>query len=42
VAFTLANGCARLFTGFPWNAYGYALTGPLVLAQGAALIGVWV
>jgi apolipoprotein N-acyltransferase len=30
-----------LFTGFPWNTYGYALTGPLVLAQGAALIGVW-
>ena len=30
-----------LFTGFPWNTYGYALTGPLLLAQGAALIGVW-
>ena len=23
----------HLFTGFPWNAFGYALTGPLVLAQ---------
>src|SRR5947208_7795633 len=31
----------HLLTGFPWNAYGYALTGPLWLAQAAALIGVW-
>jgi apolipoprotein N-acyltransferase len=31
----------HLFTGFPWNAFGYALTGPLVLAQGAALVGTW-
>jgi apolipoprotein N-acyltransferase len=31
----------HLFSGFPWNTYGYALTGPLVLAQGAALIGIW-
>ena len=31
----------HLFSGFPWNVYGYALTGPLVLAQGAALIGIW-
>jgi apolipoprotein N-acyltransferase len=31
----------HLFTGFPWNTYGYALTGPLVLAQTAALIGIW-
>ena len=31
----------QLLTGFPWNAFGYSLTGPLVLAQGAALIGVW-
>jgi apolipoprotein N-acyltransferase len=31
----------HLFTGFPWNAFGYALTGPLVLAQNAALIGIW-
>ena len=30
-----------MFSGFPWNAYGYALTGPLVLAQSAALIGIW-
>jgi apolipoprotein N-acyltransferase len=31
----------HVLTGFPWNAYGYALTGPLVLAQGAALTGLW-
>src|SRR5262249_18843294 len=31
----------HLFTGFPWNAFGYALTGPLPLAQGASLIGLW-
>jgi apolipoprotein N-acyltransferase len=31
----------HLFSGFPWNLYGYALTGPLMLAQGAALIGIW-
>ena len=31
----------HLLTGFPWNAFGYALTGPLVLAQASALIGIW-
>ena len=31
----------HLFTGFPWNAYGYALATPLPLAQGAALVGLW-
>jgi apolipoprotein N-acyltransferase len=31
----------HLFTGFPWNAFGYALTSPLALAQIASLIGVW-
>ncbi|HEY1365062.1 MAG TPA: apolipoprotein N-acyltransferase [Xanthobacteraceae bacterium] len=31
----------HLFTGFPWNVYGYALISPLWLAQGAALIGIW-
>jgi apolipoprotein N-acyltransferase len=31
----------HLLTGFPWNAFGYALTGPLALAQGAALVGLW-
>ena len=42
VALTLANGCAAICSrGFPWNAYGYALTSPLVLAQGASLIGIW-
>jgi apolipoprotein N-acyltransferase len=29
------------FTGFPWNAFGYTLTGPLALAQSASLIGLW-
>ena len=28
-------------TGFPWNAFGYALTTPLALAQSASLFGVW-
>jgi len=31
----------HLLTGFPWNVFGYALTGPLVFAQGSALIGIW-
>jgi apolipoprotein N-acyltransferase len=31
----------HLFTGFPWNAFGYALTAPLVLAQAASLVGIW-
>ena len=31
----------HVLTGFPWNAYGYTLTGPLVLAQSAALLGLW-
>jgi len=31
----------HLLTGFPWNAYGYALTQPLALAQGVSLIGIW-
>jgi apolipoprotein N-acyltransferase len=30
-----------VLTGFPWNAFGYTLTGPLVLAQSAAVIGLW-
>jgi apolipoprotein N-acyltransferase len=42
VALTAAEWLrGHLFSGFPWNVYGYALTGPLVLAQSAALIGVW-
>jgi apolipoprotein N-acyltransferase len=31
----------HVLSGFPWNALGYALTGPLVLAQASALIGLW-
>jgi apolipoprotein N-acyltransferase len=31
----------HLLTGFPWNVFGYALTGPLVFAQASALIGIW-
>jgi apolipoprotein N-acyltransferase len=31
----------HLFTGFPWNAFGYALTAPLPLPQIASIIGIW-
>lgn len=31
----------HVLTGFPWNTYGYALTGPLFLAQAASLFGIW-
>src|SRR6185437_8140354 len=31
----------HLLTGFPGNAFGYALTEPLALAQTASLIGLW-
>jgi apolipoprotein N-acyltransferase len=31
----------HLLTGFPWNAYGYALSKPLALAQIASVIGLW-
>jgi apolipoprotein N-acyltransferase len=42
VALTAAEWLrGHLFSGFPWNLYGYALTGSLVLAQSAALIGIW-
>ena len=42
IGLTLAEWLrGHLFSGFPWNAYGYALVSPLWLAQGAALIGIW-
>jgi apolipoprotein N-acyltransferase len=31
----------HMLSGFPWNAFGYALTGPLALAQTGSLIGLW-
>jgi apolipoprotein N-acyltransferase len=31
----------HVLSGFPWNAYGYALSEPLGLAQTASLIGLW-
>jgi apolipoprotein N-acyltransferase len=42
VALTLVEWLrGHILTGFPWNTYGYALTGPLVLAQAASLVGIW-
>jgi apolipoprotein N-acyltransferase len=42
VALTLVEWLrGHILTGFPWNTYGYALTGPLVLAQAASLFGTW-
>jgi apolipoprotein N-acyltransferase len=31
----------HLFTGFPWNAFGYALTPMPLLMQSASLVGIW-
>jgi apolipoprotein N-acyltransferase len=31
----------HLFTGFPWNAFGYALTPVPVMMQSASLTGIW-
>jgi apolipoprotein N-acyltransferase len=31
----------HLLSGFPWNAFGYALTQPLALAQSVSLFGLW-
>src|SRR5262249_26765446 len=42
VSLTLAEWLrGHLFSGFPWNAYGYALISPIWLAQGVALVGIW-
>jgi apolipoprotein N-acyltransferase len=42
VALTVAEWLrGHLFTGFPWNAFGYPLISPLWLAQTAALVGLW-
>jgi apolipoprotein N-acyltransferase len=31
----------HVLTGFPWNAFGYALASPLPFAQGASVVGLW-
>ncbi|MDB5601090.1 MAG: apolipoprotein N-acyltransferase [Xanthobacteraceae bacterium] len=31
----------NVLTGFPWNSFGYTLTGSSALAQSASLIGLW-
>jgi apolipoprotein N-acyltransferase len=42
VTLTLAEWLrGHLLTGFPWNAFGYALATALPLAQTASLIGLW-
>ncbi len=42
VALTTAEWLrGHLFSGFPWNSYGYTLTEPLVLAQSASILGLW-
>ena len=42
VALTLSEWLrGHLFSGFPWNTFGYALVSPLWLAQSASLIGIW-
>jgi apolipoprotein N-acyltransferase len=42
VALTAAEWLrGHALTGFPWNAFGYALTSPLELAQAASLVGIW-
>src|ERR1700727_2741052 len=42
VALTTAEWLrGHLFTGFPWNTFGYALSSPLPLAQIASVVGIW-
>jgi apolipoprotein N-acyltransferase len=42
VALTIAEWLrGHILSGFPWNSYGYALTGPLMLAQSASVLGLW-
>ncbi|MCK0198020.1 apolipoprotein N-acyltransferase [Ancylobacter sp. 6x-1] len=31
----------HLFTGFPWNSFGYAFANDLALAQAGSLVGLW-
>lgn len=41
-ALTLAEWLrGHILTGFPWNAFGQTLAGPLALAQTASLVGLW-
>ncbi len=42
IAMTLAEYArGHLFTGFPWNAFGYALCAHPVLMQATSLVGMW-
>jgi apolipoprotein N-acyltransferase len=42
VALTAAEWLrGHVLTGLRWNAFGYALTSPLELAQTASLVGIW-